>query len=126
MKLWDKIIVAVLLVVAFGSAAFILINNQKTYAKTEVEIKVEGKLVKRVHLDTVTGTQQIPIQNKYGKNIIQIKDGSVSIIDADCPDKICVKDGSIHKPGQVLVCLPHKLIIEIKGNNNSETDDVAF
>ncbi len=33
---------------------------------------------------------------------------------ADCHDKICVKTGAISQKGEVIACLPHKLIIEIK------------
>ena len=34
---------------------------------------------------------------------------------ADCPDKVCMNPSHIEKPGQSLVCLPHKVMIEIKG-----------
>ena len=37
--------------------------------------------------------------------------------DADCPDKVCVKTGKIKKPGQTIVCLPHRTVIEITGDN---------
>jgi hypothetical protein len=45
-------------------------------------------------------------------NTFQIKDGKVSMIHADCPDKRCVKQGSTSK--LPIVCLPNKLIIQIK------------
>ena len=37
--------------------------------------------------------------------------------DADCPDKVCVKTGKIKNPGQTIVCLPHRTVIEITGDN---------
>ena len=37
--------------------------------------------------------------------------------DADCPDKVCVKTGKIKSPGQTVVCLPHRVVIEITGDN---------
>lgn len=45
-------------------------------------------------------------------NTFQIKDGKVSMIHADCPDKRCVKQGSTSK--LPIVCLPNELIIQIK------------
>ncbi len=53
------------------------------------------------------------IVTEYGKNILVIKNGQVSITDADCPDLVCVKHREISKDGETIVCLPHKLVIEI-------------
>lgn len=53
------------------------------------------------------------IITEYGKNILVIKNGQVSITDADCPDLVCVKHREISKDGETIVCLPHKLVIEI-------------
>jgi hypothetical protein len=58
--------------------------------------------------------------------VINISDGYARIAEADCPDKLCVKDGMISKPGQSLVCLPNKVVVEVKGVRDTETDDVAF
>lgn len=53
------------------------------------------------------------ISTKFGENIIQIKDGKVSVISADCSDKICQHHKAISKTGETIVCLPHKLVVEI-------------
>ena len=42
------------------------------------------------------------------------KDGSVTVQDADCPDKICEKHRAINRTGETIICLPHKLVVEIK------------
>ncbi len=47
-------------------------------------------------------------------NTLVIKDGKASITSADCPDKICVNHRSISKVGETIVCLPNKVVIEIK------------
>lgn len=49
-----------------------------------------------------------------GRNTLHIKDGEAWISDADCPDKICEKAGHISRPGEVIVCMPHKLIITVE------------
>lgn len=46
-----------------------------------------------------------------GYNIIEIKDGAIKISDADCPDKTCVKSGTLDYSGLPIVCLPHHLIV---------------
>lgn len=50
-----------------------------------------------------------------GTNILVIESGSCSISEADCPDKLCVKQGRIHLDGQCIVCLPNKLTVTVYG-----------
>ena len=47
------------------------------------------------------------------RNELVIKDGKASIREADCPDSICVKTRAAAYVGETIVCLPHKLVIEI-------------
>ena len=46
-------------------------------------------------------------------NVLVIKDGTAFIKSADCPDKICVHHPPISKVGETIVCLPHKVVVEI-------------
>ena len=48
------------------------------------------------------------------ESFIEIKDGEVSVKEADCPDKICVNHKKISNVGESIICLPHKLVIEIR------------
>ncbi len=50
-------------------------------------------------------------------NSLQIKDGKVRMLSADCPDKRCVKQG--WTSALPIICLPNHLVIEIK---QSETE----
>ena len=67
--------------------------------------------------------KNIEIKTEFGYNLIEIGDGEVKVIDADCPDKLDVKQGSISKVGEIIVCLPNRMVIELKGiDNNREID----
>lgn len=57
-----------------------------------------------------------------GFNVFVIKDGKVSVTEADCPDKLCVKQRAISKNGESIVCLPHKLVISVIGGEEAEYD----
>ncbi|MCM8710345.1 NusG domain II-containing protein [Clostridium sp. SYSU_GA19001] len=124
LKPLDIVVIIVLIVIALVFSAIPFINSYKTYNAKYVEIEVDGKLYKKFLLDN-NHNERINIQTDLGKNIVDISNGKVKILDADCPDKICIKDGSIDKPGQILVCLPHKVVVQIKGQN-IETDDLSF
>ena len=66
--------------------------------------------------------QEIEIENAYGYNRIVICDGAVYMEHADCPDQYCVGQGRIHKQGQQLVCLPHKLVVEVQVSAETEQE----
>ena len=55
------------------------------------------------------------------ENIIEISGGSVRMIYADCPDKICVRTGAISRSGQSIVCAPHRVVITIAGSDGKES-----
>lgn len=124
LKPLDIVVIVVLLVIALGSSTAAFINSHRSFNNKYVEIEVKGKLFKKLPLDN-SSNERITVETDLGKNIIEISNGKVRISDADCRDQICIKDGSINKPGDILVCLPHKVVVQIKGEN-SDTDVLSF
>ncbi len=47
-------------------------------------------------------------------NVLVIKDGKADIIEASCPDKICVNHRKIAYEGERIVCLPNRLILRVE------------
>ena len=43
--------------------------------------------------------------------------GTYSLDKTDCPDKICVNHAAISKKGETIVCLPHKVVVEVVDGN---------
>jgi hypothetical protein len=123
-KKWDIILLAFLTILSFIPAIIFGVTSNRNYNSTYAEITIEGKLYKKVPLSDNMGEEELNIKTEYGYNLIKIKDRSVAIIDADCPDKICEGPGFISKPGQSLVCLPHKMMVEIKGYDNTNSDEI--
>lgn len=124
LKPLDFVVIIVLVLITIGSSAVAIYNSQKSYKNKYVQIDVKGKLYKKLPLDN-SQNQQIKISTDLGENIVEINNGKVRITEADCRDKICIKDGTISKPGSMLVCLPHKVVIQIKGEN-TESDTLSF
>ena len=56
-------------------------------------------------------------------NIILIEDGMVSMGYATCPDQVCVKHKSISKNGEMIICLPNQVFVEIENDIDSEIDN---
>ena len=57
-------------------------------------------------------------------NTLVIKNGFAEMTGADCPDQICVKHRPVHKTGETIICLPHKVIVRITGDDSSGSDQV--
>ena len=57
-----------------------------------------------------------------GCNYLKITAGKASIIQADCPDQICVHQPSICHVGETIICLPHKLVVEVTGNKEQKEE----
>lgn len=95
-----------------------LLNFGSPGAAVYAEIRQDGQVLETIRLTGQIGRREIPVtfghdgQEKH--NLIRIENETIAIIEADCPDKICVHTGPIHKSGEIIACLPHKLIIEIK------------
>lgn len=108
--------VAVAMVLAVLIASIVMLTAKKGGT---VEVYVDGKLTYSYALDK-NRTFEVDCDN--GKNVVEIKDGKVSVIDADCNSRACVKSKAISKKGEQIVCLPHKLIVVIKGGSEGELD----
>ncbi len=75
-------------------------------------VTVDGKEVGRYSLFE-NRTVDIPSAGG-GENTVMIENGEVSVSSANCPDKICVSHRKISKDGEVIVCLPHKLVVSVE------------
>lgn len=51
-------------------------------------------------------------------NICEIKDGTLTMIFAACPDQLCMQQGPIDSSGGMIVCLPNKITIEGKAETS--------
>ena len=75
-------------------------------------VKVGGVVVRKLDL---SAEEILTVEAGGGKNILEVKNGAVRVVEADCPDKICVRRGAIKNFGETIACVPHKLLIEIAG-----------
>ena len=57
----------------------------------------------------------VRIKGAAGYNLLVIENGEAWIMEADCPNRLCVQTGRIRYGGQSIVCLPHRLAVRIAG-----------
>ena len=85
-------------------------------------IKMTQKDGKEVYKTSIKKDQIYQIPEENGTNVMQIKDGKVTMKKADCKDQICAEHKAIEKSGETIVCLPHKVVIEIRSEDGKEQE----
>ena len=60
-----------------------------------------------------------------GSNTIQVEPGRIRVLEADCPDQVCVRQGWISDEVTPIVCLPHRLVIQVSGGTDAGVDALS-
>ena len=79
-----------------------------------VLVSVNGKEQYRYSIDEDREFTVKTGENGKDINTVVIKDNTVFMKEADCPDKICVKHREISNSGETIVCLPHKVVVSVE------------
>ena len=116
----DVLLIGAILVLAL--IAILVINLTKADG-SKVVITVDSEIYQTLDLNT---DQTVTIEGNDGRlNVVEIKDGTVKMSQADCPDKLCVNHRDIHYNHETIVCLPNKVVLEIMDGEASELDMIA-
>lgn len=116
MKPLDFILILLLMMASF--TPFLLLNHHQG-SSALAQLRVNSQVVKTFDLRQ---DQTYTYKSQDGDiNEIEVKDGKIAIVFANCGDQICVRKGFIDKTGQTIVCLPHRLVIEVL--NSDKKDD---
>ena len=115
-KKLDVIIIALLIVGSFIPAVIFKYNNKENLDGNYAVISVKGEEYEKVQLTGNAKDRDIKIETDLGTNIIQVRDEKIGMLETTCPDGICKFPEFIYKPGEVIVCLPNRVVIEVKSN----------
>lgn len=104
------------------AAVWLILLNVKTGSHI-AKIYSNGQLVREIDLELVTEPYQFIIESETGSNTVYVEKGAISVTDADCPDKVCIKTGSISGGITPIICVPNRLEIRIEAE--TDLDGVA-
>lgn len=121
--------VVVVILLLLGSFIPLVIFSQSTKNVDESStiyavVTIDGEPVKEIELSEDTPNETFtfyPADGQY--NIIEVDGTKIRNKEDNSPDQIAVKTGWISKPGETAICLPHKLIIEVKATDASKESD---
>lgn len=106
-----------LLVLFIISGVFLIYRFRDVSKPYTAYIYQNGILTETIDLSMVTSSYTLIYRtNDGGENHILVEPGSIAVVSANCPDKVCVHQGTIRNSLLPITCLPHGLVIELKAN----------
>jgi hypothetical protein len=118
-KSGDIIIAAAVFLVSAALLAIFFLTGPEP-GKEYAEVSIDGEKIARLSLnrnaefDTAVGVR------------IAVLNGEVFVSESDCPDRLCIRQGKISRPGRMIVCLPNRVVVKIiSDEDNRGLDAVA-
>ncbi|WP_270303595.1 NusG domain II-containing protein [Baileyella intestinalis] len=108
----DLILMAAIVIIGLGISIFLAAGSHQG---NKVEITKDGKLWGTYSLD---GEHKITIRDGKELNVVKISGGKVTMESANCKNQVCVHHSPVSRTGESIVCLPHKIVVSIKGGDN--------
>ena len=114
----------------FGTVLFLCITSilllyRYRPSALTAEIYQDGVLVQTVNLTALKEPKEIVLANGKKENRILAENGQISMLSANCPDHLCVRQGPIQNGIYPIVCLPNKVVIKLITNKDSAVDAVT-
>ncbi len=124
-KKLDILLISIYLLISVGAAIYFTIDGLNVHeGAIEVIISVENQEYDRFTLP-VPKMKEIVIETERGRNVLVVEGDHIDMLASDCNDQICVHQGEISTPNEMIVCLPNQVVIEIKGKKKIEVDQIA-
>lgn len=131
LKVMDVVIIVFLFIASFIPYAVFAATQSSEQASNPNEkiaiVSINGKEVDRFVLNEETPHQLktfYPGKDQY--NIIEVDGQRIRVKEDNSPDQVAVKTGWISRAGQTSLCLPHKLMIEIKNSGPTDEEDLII
>lgn len=113
---WD---LALILALLLAAAVLYLLTRPGETGRWAV-VTVDGQEVGRYSL----AEDRTVTIGEADYNVLEISGGGAAVVEANCGDHTCVRTGTVSRTGETIVCLPHRLVVEIVGGA-ADVDAVA-
>jgi len=116
-KIWrwgDVVVALVTVVVALGLWIWPVLTagTNTPGALTAIVSTAEGD-ERSLPLGPEIAATDIPIESNGYHYIIRVEPGRIRVLEADCPDRVCVVTGWLSRPGQMAACVPGRLLVRM-------------
>ncbi|MBD8067917.1 NusG domain II-containing protein [Bacillus sp. PS06] len=121
---FDIIIVIFLILLSFVPVVIFILNQDFQEGDSVIAvITQDGEVIREITLTGHEGNEQFIIEGKGNQyNLMEIDGERIRIKEDNSPDQVGVKMGWKDKPGETIVCLPHRLLVELVSEKPSDDD----
>ncbi|MBB5173727.1 NusG domain II-containing protein [Texcoconibacillus texcoconensis] len=126
-KFWDWIIIPLIILLSFLPSVVFTYQQGSVSADSNLEavVSVDNEEIERIPLTGHEGNEILDIPEvPCDTNTVQLQDEQIRIQSSDCPDQVCVLTGFISTPGETIVCLHHRVVIEIEAEDGHVENEI--
>lgn len=108
-------------IVVIALIMLLIMQMTRTEEGNRIQITLDGKVYGTYSLGK---NRVIEVKDGSFYNKIRIEDGKAYMEEANCPDGYCEEQGKISGRTQTIVCLPHKLVVEVlEADNDTKANE---
>jgi hypothetical protein len=109
----DWLIVFVFVALAGGSfwLGGLLSASANTAKNLVAAVTVGNREVTTLSLSTPS---DFVVRGTLGEMLLQVTNRRIRVLRSTCPNQVCVRQGAVHRPGEMLVCVPNRLVVLIR------------
>lgn len=116
----------IVLLLLFISCLALWLQYRNETPAVKALISQDGSVIREVLLTDVKTPYTFTIESPLGGyNEIRVEEGKIGVVDTDCPDKICQNMGMVSSAVYPISCLPHRLVIQIEGDQSEGLDSIT-
>ncbi|MBC1448829.1 NusG domain II-containing protein [Listeria welshimeri] len=121
---FDFIIIVLLILGSFLPLILFSVAEAKNAGDDVIAIiSQDGEVIREIPLTGHKGNEQFTIKGKDTQyNLMEVDGERIRIKEDNSPDQVGVKMGWKSKAGDTIVCLPHKVFVEIKSTSKTSKD----
>ena len=114
LKRADYILILAILLSAVALCILFYFYATNEQPKTAV-ISVGGEVYTELLLSQ---DNTLVIEENGNRNVVEVKNGKVRMVQSDCSGKECVNQGEIALCGECIICLPNRVTVTISGEDD--------
>jgi hypothetical protein len=106
------------------AASGLLVFTSRGGSDLVLEVVLDGRVVENVDMESMKDESFIKIEAGDGVNVLSAGPRGVRMISADCRGGDCLRMPAIDSNGEVIVCLPHRLIAKVRSRGQARASDI--
>lgn len=125
LKPLDLLIIVLLIAISFVPLTVFSMTRSVDAGDEIVAVIIQdGEVIREITLTGHEENEQFIIEGQGSQyNLMEVDDERIRIKEDNSPDQVGVNMGWKDTPGETIVCLPHKLLVEIQAKDSAPQEE---